>query len=460
MSRGGVKRRAWAWALCLSAGMAFAIGSGEAAEYQPMRYAAWQRLHPNAEAEIADLKAKTAALVAPALRRFLTTQPAPRLPYPQLTARSAALSAADRAASRLTFNTAYVAWVAGDCGAAEAGFKSVLDRDPANGAANYYYGECLMRRNDKDGAAEYMKRAIVFGNPSSNEMLLAQAAAPQLPGPKATPFPPDPRVKEPPRLFKVPGAIQTIIDCETCPEMAVIPAGEFTMGSPPDPKTGLDLEPEHRVFIAYPLAVAKTPVTFDDWQACLDDGGCNGYVPNDGPPNEHWGRGKRPVINVNFPDAETYIAWLTKKTGKHYRVLTEAEFEYAQRGGTTTVFYWGDTPSRDYANYGTDTCCGPFAAGKDQWLNTSPVGSFPPNPFGLYDMAGNIFQWTMGCWKNVYEPGAPNDGSPWMVGDCNRRPLRGAAWFDDPVYLRSSHRHTRTILPRSVNDGFRVARWL
>lgn len=183
-------------------------------------------------------------------------------------------------------------------------------------------------------------------------------------------------------------------------------------------------------------------------------------MPDDGTNGEHWGRGNRPVINVNFRDVELYIEWLSKKTGKHYRLLTETEFEYAQRGGTTTTFYWGNTPSRDYANYGTDECCGPFAAGRDQWMTTSPVGSFPPNPFGLYDMAGNVFQWAMGCYKSAYEPGAPVDGSPWLVGDCTRRPLRGGAWYDDPSYLRSAKRHTHTTPLRGGLDGFRVARWL
>jgi formylglycine-generating enzyme required for sulfatase activity len=436
-----------------------ALGAA-ATEYRPTRFADWQRAHPNAEAEIAELKTKTAALVAPALARFVATTPAAQPAYPALRARSAALSAAARAASGLHFRAAYMSWVTGDCDAAESGFKSVLDADPVHAAANYYYGECLMRRNDREAAAEFVKRAILFADPSSNEALLARDAATRLPSPPATPYPPDPRVNEPPRIFRIAGAIDTVVDCATCPELAIVPAGEFTMGAPPEARTGFDPEPQHRVFIAYPLAVAKTPVTFDQWQDCIADGGCNGYVPNDGPGEEHWGRGNRPVINVNFADAEGYIAWLTRKTGKPYRLLTEAEFEYAQRGGTVTNFYWGDAPSRAFANYGTDSCCGPFADGKDQWPNTSPVGSFPANPFGLYDMAGNVFQWTMGCWKNVYEPGTPVDGSPWFAGDCTRRPLRGGAWYDDASYLRSSHRHTHTAAPRSGVDGFRVARWL
>ena len=158
-------------------------------------------------------------------------------------------------------------------------------------------------------------------------------------------------------------------------------------------------------------------------------------------------------------DAQAYTAWLSRKTGKRYRLLSEAEWEYAARAGTTTANWWGNVESHEHSNYGKDDCCAGLATGRDQWVTTSPVGSFPANAFGLYDMLGNVWQWTGDC-QNANYNGAPANGSAWGSGDCGQRVLRGGSWTDGPRYLRSSDRVWNNSSDRDSNDGFRVARTL
>jgi formylglycine-generating enzyme required for sulfatase activity len=235
-----------------------------------------------------------------------------------------------------------------------------------------------------------------------------------------------------------------------CPEMVVVPAGEFTMGSPPGEKGRDDNEgPQHRVMIARPFAVSKFAVTFADWDACVSDGGC----PQEGRANDAgWGRGERPVINVSWDDAKAYVAWLSRMTGKAYRLLTEAEYEYAARAGTTTAYPWGDEIGKDNAN-----CNG---CGSDWLRQTALVGSFAPNAFGLYDMSGNVWVWVEDCYHNNYD-GAPADGSAWTAGDCKNPVFRGGAWNLAPQTLRSASR-SRAISAdfRSHNLGLRIGRTL
>jgi formylglycine-generating enzyme required for sulfatase activity len=243
-------------------------------------------------------------------------------------------------------------------------------------------------------------------------------------------------------------------DNPQAPIMAVIPAGAFDMGSPPtQPGRGKFEDPQHNVTIAHAFALARNDVTFDQWDACVADGGCNGYRPADA----GWGRGSRPVINVSWEDAQTYVAWLSAKTGKHYRLPTEAEWEYAARGGTSTAYWWGDVADHDHANYGADTCCSGLAAGSDQWFATSPTGAFAPNPFGLFDMNGNVMQLVADCWHFNYL-GAPADGSAWDDERCGMRMARGGSWSSTPSFIRSAD---RIFIPQATRDnlmGFRVAR--
>jgi formylglycine-generating enzyme required for sulfatase activity len=235
-----------------------------------------------------------------------------------------------------------------------------------------------------------------------------------------------------------------------CPEMIVVPAGSFKMGSPATEKGHyVDEGPEHRVVFANPVAVSKFPVTFTDWDACVSAGGC----PQGGRADDvGWGRGTRPVIFVSWDDAQEYVAWLSRMTGKPYRLLSEAEWEYSARAGSTTAFLWGEEAGKNNANCNG---CG------NQWDNrqTSPVGSFKPNAFGLHDTVGNVWQWVQDCYHNDYSA-APADGSAWISGDCSFRVVRGGSWSGNPLDLRSANRGRDPSDSRDNDVGFRVGRTL
>jgi formylglycine-generating enzyme required for sulfatase activity len=241
-----------------------------------------------------------------------------------------------------------------------------------------------------------------------------------------------------------------------CPVMTVIPAGSFIMGAP---KTVSDSasreEPQHMVTISKPFAVARLELTFDEWDTCVAYGDCNPDIRDFG-----WGRGQQPTIYVTWNEAQQYAAWLSKMTGKSYRLLTEAEYEYAARGGTQTVYPWGDEIGKNNAN-----CRG--CGSKWDFKQTAPVGSFAPNGFGLYDMVGNVFEWVEDCFHGNHPGaqtgdyhGAPTDGSAWTTGDCNYRGARGGSWFSMPIYVHSATRVTFLADLRSAVVGFRVARTL
>jgi formylglycine-generating enzyme required for sulfatase activity len=221
------------------------------------------------------------------------------------------------------------------------------------------------------------------------------------------------------------------------------------MGSPVD--QGHDNErPLHDVTIATPLAVSKFTLTFDEWDGCAAHGDCDPHVSASG-----FGRGRRPAINVSWDDAQIYVKWLSRITGKAYRLLSEAEYEYAARAGTQTTYPWGDDIElNDEAMANCDGC-------DSQWDNkqTAPVGSFAANRFGLFDMAGNVWEWTEDCHHDNYQ-GAPSDGSPWTSGDCRTRVVRGGSWLNRPGNLRSAIRDSDTTGARYSVLGFRVARTL
>jgi len=261
-------------------------------------------------------------------------------------------------------------------------------------------------------------------------------------------------------------AAATFKDCAECPEMIVIPPGTFKMGSVDGVLTDNE-RPQHEVTIGKAFAVGIHVVTFEQWDACVLGGGCDAYWPL----SENWGRGNRPVIYVSWHDAHSYVRWLNErvkdapevgtdaapdsaaasKSGP-YRLLTEAEWEYAARAGTTTTYYWGE--SRDSGHANCDGCGSP-------WDNqqTSPVGSFAPNPFGLYDMAGNVLQWVEDCYQKTYV-GAPTDGRAWKAGPCEARVMRGGSWFNSTYYIRSTQRYIVSPYVRANNAGFRVAKTL
>jgi formylglycine-generating enzyme required for sulfatase activity len=232
-----------------------------------------------------------------------------------------------------------------------------------------------------------------------------------------------------------------------CPTMIVVPADKFTMGLPDDKGWPKDEGPRREVKIATPFAVGRTAITFAEWDLCVVAGACPKVSDTHG-----WGRGERPVIRVNWEEATGYAAWLKKMTGKEYRLLTEAEWEYAARAGTTTRYPWGDEIGKNNANC---IICG------SQWdkRQTAPVGSFNPNAFGLRDMHGNVFQWVEDCYKENYKD-APTDGHAVISSDCNRRVVRGGSWLRGPDYLRSAYRNWISSGNRLTDLGFRVARTL
>jgi formylglycine-generating enzyme required for sulfatase activity len=245
-------------------------------------------------------------------------------------------------------------------------------------------------------------------------------------------------------------------DCSNCPEMVVVPAGTFTMGSPVNEPERFDREMQVRVSIGGPFAAGKYAVTFDEWDACVADGGCNIYKPND----QGWGRGKHPVINVSWDDAKAYTTWLSRKTGMTYRLLSEAEREYVTRADTTMPFWWGSSITPMQANF--DGSVDPYRGGgsKGEYRQrTVPVHSFEPNPWGLYNVHGNVWEWTEDCW-NDSNTGNPGDGRPRTTGDCSRRVIRGGSWDVDPQLLRSASRLRYPSGVRDISRGFRLARTL
>lgn len=229
-------------------------------------------------------------------------------------------------------------------------------------------------------------------------------------------------------------------DCPDCPRMIVLPAGSFIMGSPADePGRRLDEAPRHIVTFDAPFALGRFEVTFAEWDACTAAGGC----PKLDPYEDGWSRGRRPVINVNWQDARAYVAWLAAKTGKPYRLPSEAEWEYAARAGTASAYAFGDRISGADANFGS------------QMGRTQEVGAYPANAFGLYDLAGNVAEWVEDCYGLNYLR-APADGRP-VIGDCLRRVLRGGSRFSPPEALRAAARMPFDPLTRDSGNGFRVA---
>ena len=246
---------------------------------------------------------------------------------------------------------------------------------------------------------------------------------------------------------------ETFQDFAGAPVMMVIPAGEFTMGSP-EGQRGRDSDegPLRRMSIGS-FALSATEVTFAQWDLCVEMAGCN-YRPDD----EGWGRGDRPVINVSWEDAQEYIGWLNGRTGGGYSLPSEAQWEYAARAGTTTPFYTGERITTAQANFDGDYTYNGSSKGTDREQTVS-VGSFAPNGFGLYDMHGNVWEWTQDCWVGNLS-GHASDGRANLDGDCDRRVLRGGSWDDKPNFLRSAYRDRLTTSSRADYLGFRLLKTL
>jgi formylglycine-generating enzyme required for sulfatase activity len=273
-------------------------------------------------------------------------------------------------------------------------------------------------------------------------------------------------------------------ECDNCPEMVVVPAGSFIMGSPTsDPRHANNEGPQHRVTISHAFAAGKFTVTVDQFSDFVEESGYDigtkCWTFEDGNWEERSGRsfrspgfsqtGLHPAVCLNWNDAKAYVAWLSKKTGKPYRLLTEAEWEYAARAGTSTQYFFGDN-ANDMCRYGNGAdqnakreIAGAsdwtFLACNDEHAHTAAVGSFLANAFGLYDVHGNAWQWLEDCWHDNYD-GAPSDGSAWTSGDCSRRVVRGGSWSNGPRLLRAAIHHWNSADGRDHLDGFRLGRTL
>jgi sulfatase modifying factor 1 len=321
---------------------------------------------------------------------------------------------------------------------------------------------------------------------------------------------------EMPALVQTPAPGRSFRDCSNgCPEMVVVQQGRFTMGAPAGEEARENLPnqlrgrsvPQHLITIRHKLAIAKFDVTRDEYAQFVaetnrpDPDNCitanasgTGFIATNGKcrpdpdscitinasgtgfiaANGNWHSpgfpqtGRDPVVCVSWDDAQAYVAWLSAKTGHVYRLPTEAEWEYAARAGTTTARYGSDNPAElcRYSNVGDldyseqhPGDSGANRACRDGYAFTSPVGSFPPNQFGLYDMLGNVMDWNEDCWNANYS-GAPTDGTAWQSGDCGRRVVRGGSWDADLSVVRSANRRGIPTFYRSTTFGFRVARTL
>jgi formylglycine-generating enzyme required for sulfatase activity len=235
----------------------------------------------------------------------------------------------------------------------------------------------------------------------------------------------------------------TFKDCPECPDMVVVPAGNFMMGSNDG---AVQERPVHNVVIAKPFAIGKFEVTFAEWDACAAAGSCQRR-----PEDQGWGRGLQPVINVSWDEVvKEFLPWLSRTSGKTYRLLSEAEFEYAARAGSGAKYAWGDDIGRNRAN------CDGFGSQWDK-KQTAPVGSFTANAFGLHDMHGNVMEWVEDCYQSGL--GISNDSSARSTPNCSKHDVRGGSWRGPPetigpASVRYSYDRTGSAL------GFRVARTL
>jgi formylglycine-generating enzyme required for sulfatase activity len=282
----------------------------------------------------------------------------------------------------------------------------------------------------------------------------AETPAPKVATPPARVEPPPRKVETPPPRAPAPAAapetaktagesagLREIRDCPACPAVIALPRGDFVMGSnTADPSE----RPAHRVSIPRPFAIGKYEVTNEQWNACVAGGGCPPLAGAESAPKD------APARDLSWDDALRYLAWLSKTSGKTYRLPTEAEWEYAARGGTATRYWWGDQMRTGNAN-----CmgCG------EPWQQDAPVavGSFAANPYGVHDVNGSVWEWVGDCWHSSYV-GAPSDGSAWGAPNCRVRVIRGGSWREGADYMLSSTRFKYGASVRQSQNGFRVAR--
>jgi formylglycine-generating enzyme required for sulfatase activity len=264
----------------------------------------------------------------------------------------------------------------------------------------------------------------------------AQGVYPQIP-PKDIPKAP---LLKPGEVLK-PGMM--FRDCETCPEMVVVPAGLNVMGS----KLHESEMPTRIMRFKKPFAIGRFETTHSEWQACLDAKACT-HQPDD----HKWGKNRMPVINVNHEMVQGFADWLTRKTGHKYRLPSEAEWEYAARAGSKDNYWFGELIGENKVN--CRKCGAPWSG-----IGNAPVGSFDPNPWGLYDMHGNAFEWVEDCWHDNYQ-GAPKGPEAWVEDKCQFRVIRGGSWYYYSRMSRSANRQKNPGAVKSYWLSFRLIREL
>ena len=365
--------------------------------------------------------------------------------------------------ARQLFESAFKLFQQGDFSTAKIAFGRGFALDPGNGTAHFYMAETLMRMKESATAREQYGLALALLPSTSTESLKAGSALAK---------------------FGAKGSK----DCAECPEMVVIPAGAFNMGSSgaeqalanaagvstqvtagESPQRGVSV----RSFAAGRYAVTRGEfanfVRARNYQTEAEQGdGCYGLTGTEFKKDKahNWRNvgfsqsDDHPVVCVSWNDAKAYAQWISQVSGKEYRLLSEAEREYAARAGTQTAFWWGGSINSGQANYNGAGKSYNSSAPGDWRRATVAVNSFEPNPFGLYNVHGNVWEWVEDCWHENYN-GAPTDGSAWTTG-CSQsgRVLRGGSWMYIPAYLRSAGRLRGTPDLRGDLIGFRLARTL
>ncbi|WP_448192232.1 SUMF1/EgtB/PvdO family nonheme iron enzyme [Azospirillum sp. sgz301742] len=300
----------------------------------------------------------------------------------------------------------------------------------------------------EDGTQGYLSAPLLRHEPAPQQKAAVTPPPPASAAPAApTPAAPAPEAQvaaaappSPNGTVRNHGASNSFLDCPGCPVMLRVPAGSFMMGADKGDPTE---RPVHRVTIAKPFALGVYEVTVGEWRACVQGGGCPDM------PRMTNATESTPVYNVHWEDAQAFVKWLSQKTGQRYRLPSEAEWEYAARGGTGGAYWWSGEPGV-FAN--CEDCGGPH-----EHLTPASVGSYKPNPFGLHDMNGGVAEWVADCWNKDYT-GAPADGSAWQQGSCRKRVLRGGSWRSSLAEITDTSRNFYDLDVRYINNGFRVAR--
>ncbi len=420
-----------------------------------------------AKVDFAALKARTAELIAQHDAAQTASREAQEAGW---LAQSRGLSEAQRGELTAKAEKAAELVKADKYAEAEALFREVLATEHLNAQARSGLGQCLAKQGKLAEAARAFTDVITLPLVDDSALMTRTMA---MVGMQQLPPPPDPRIADPSVVFSAEDTPSEFRDAAYAPEMVVVPAGEFTMGSPEGQQFRLPNEQQHRVRIAYPLAFSKYNITRGEFAHFVAETGYEAKGCNlEGPGGMKWEPDgdwrtpgfeqddDHPVACINFHDATAYAEWLSADTGETYRLPSEAEWEHAMRGGTTTAYYWGEVWKPGVANVDGQP-------GQPGGRATTPGGTFPPNPFGLYDMAGNVWVWLADCYNASYN-GAPTDGSAWKEGNCAMRVRRSGSWFNieksiegdvrQPGRLRSASRFGSIPSLRYSSFGFRLVR--